>query len=191
LKFNAIDVAFIAWAFFATFIYVLQQGTVEALKFKLGMTYDAIGLYFVFRCLVRNWMDLSHTVRGVCVIAVPVAVAFAVEKGDRAQCLLVSRRRAAGDDGARGPPPLPGRLCSPHPGGQLLRVDAPADRVRVVAGSQRQGLRLRRCHRQPDCYLSLCVQHAGHGGDLWSDRRGVLRPSPPDARGAMDPFCSS
>ena len=47
---------------------------------KLGFAYDVIGLYFLFRCLVRDLNDVKTIVLGFSLIAIPVAVAFAIER---------------------------------------------------------------------------------------------------------------
>jgi hypothetical protein len=57
----------------------MLYGTPEALKFKLGVSYDAIGMYFLFRCLVRSFADVEMATVGFVVASVPVTLAFMVE----------------------------------------------------------------------------------------------------------------
>lgn len=73
------DGVLIAWAFVAAACYILLHGTAEAVKYKLGTTYDALGMYFVFRCLVRSWDDIHAIVYAVTWISFPIAAAFMVE----------------------------------------------------------------------------------------------------------------
>lgn len=77
---KSIDVALVLWAVCGTVAYVALYATADALKFKLGAMYDAIGMYFFFRLVIRNWEDVHATVRGFVIISVPVAVAFLVER---------------------------------------------------------------------------------------------------------------
>lgn len=76
---KTIDLALVAWAVSGTIVYTLLFGSFEALKYRLGTSFDAVGMYFLFRCLIRDWDDLDAVVRGFSYVAVPVAVAFAVE----------------------------------------------------------------------------------------------------------------
>ncbi len=55
------------------------SGQTAGLINRLGAAFDVIGMYFLFRLLVRDWEDVKHVVRGLAFLAVPVAFAFALE----------------------------------------------------------------------------------------------------------------
>lgn len=79
LTLRPLDWAMIAWAACGTFVYVVQRGTLAALIFKLGLSFDALGMYFLFRLFIRNWRDADTMVRAFILMSVPVAIAFLIE----------------------------------------------------------------------------------------------------------------
>ena len=76
---HRMDYVLVAFAVTSTVVYVLQYATADALKYKFGEMYDAIGMYFLFRCLVRDWEDITRLAMCGAIISVPVAVAFFIE----------------------------------------------------------------------------------------------------------------
>ncbi|MFA5865314.1 MAG: hypothetical protein WC975_11585 [Phycisphaerae bacterium] len=79
LVFKKIDLAIILWACSATLVYTIQNGTFSALVNRLGFSFDALGMYFLFRCLIKNYDDFRDLAKGVIVLSIPVAVAFLFE----------------------------------------------------------------------------------------------------------------
>jgi hypothetical protein len=78
-RWKSLDSAVVVWAMCATILGSLLHTTVAQTILQLGRLYDAIGLYFVCRCLVRNWADIFTLARATAVISVPVAALFVVE----------------------------------------------------------------------------------------------------------------
>lgn len=78
-QWKPIDKAMLWYVFIATIVYTVQVGTFAALVNRLGFAFDALGLYFLFRCLIRRWEDIDCAVLGTIVLAVGVAVAFGFE----------------------------------------------------------------------------------------------------------------
>jgi hypothetical protein len=76
---KVVDKLVIAWCVAGTVAFMLLYGSLAALKFKLGTSYDAIGMYFLFRCLLRDRDDLLSLIRGVSILSFPVAAAFVIE----------------------------------------------------------------------------------------------------------------
>jgi hypothetical protein len=74
-----LDWLVIAWAAVGTIAYTIQRGNPEALVFKLGTSFDAIGSYFLFRCLIRSFEDLDVAIVGLTLVSAPTAAAFAIE----------------------------------------------------------------------------------------------------------------
>jgi hypothetical protein len=60
--------------------YTLLWQTGEAFMNRLGMAYDALGLYFLFRVLVRDADDLRTVLRQLAWCAIPLALLMLVEK---------------------------------------------------------------------------------------------------------------
>ncbi|MDX2114090.1 MAG: hypothetical protein SFZ24_00535 [Planctomycetota bacterium] len=79
VRWQRVDYVILAFALVRTMAYTIQQASVSALIFQAGMTFDAVGLYFLFRCLVRDWRDVIRTMVGFIVMSLPVAAAFFVE----------------------------------------------------------------------------------------------------------------
>ncbi len=79
LTLRSIDWAILAWAVSGVVMHMMQRATLDALINRLGYAYDAAGMYFVFRCLIRDWRDARTVIGGLAVISIPVAIAFVIE----------------------------------------------------------------------------------------------------------------
>lgn len=79
LRFQPLDVVFLGWVLTGLMAYSIRSGTQSALVFKLGSTFDAVGLYFLFRCLIVSWNDLGRVASGLALLSVPVCAAFWIE----------------------------------------------------------------------------------------------------------------
>ncbi len=63
---KSIDKVMIAWGISGVITYILLRGgATEAIIYKLGSMFDAIGMYFLFRCLVRDMEDVKQSVIGL------------------------------------------------------------------------------------------------------------------------------
>ena len=63
-----LDYLMIAWAVVGTIMFVMLWGTFDSLIERSGEVYDALGMYFLFRCLVRNWEDIDTSVKWFVII---------------------------------------------------------------------------------------------------------------------------
>lgn len=77
---KSLDIVLLLWAFSSTITYTLLYADMTAFINRLGFMFDAVGMYFLFRILVRDWNDLFTIIRAVTIISVPVALAFLIEK---------------------------------------------------------------------------------------------------------------
>ncbi len=75
-----LDKVLIAFAVSGTIVYTLQYASSRAFIYKMGAMYDAVGGYFLLRCLIRNWGDVEMIARGLAILAVPVMFVFLMEK---------------------------------------------------------------------------------------------------------------
>ena len=82
-EWKPIDKLMVAYALSATCIYTFQIGTSDALVNRIGFSFDALGMYFLFRCLIRRWQDIDRLVFGTLLVGIAVAIAFAVEYATR------------------------------------------------------------------------------------------------------------
>lgn len=79
LRWKSIDIVIILWGISGLVIQVLQHGSIDVFIYRLGVMFDAVGMYFLFRCLIRNPEDVARIITWICVISVPVAAAFLIE----------------------------------------------------------------------------------------------------------------
>ena len=80
LRLNILDKVMIVWVISGTVAYVLLWQSSQALIYRLGGAYDAFGLYFLFRCLIRDLSDIKRISSMVAILIVPLAVAMLAEK---------------------------------------------------------------------------------------------------------------
>ncbi len=80
LKLNAIDWAMMLWMLCNIVMHTLLWQTGQEFVNRLGHAYDAIGLYFLFRLLIRDLKEVALTVRILAVAIVPLAVMMLAEK---------------------------------------------------------------------------------------------------------------
>ena len=80
IKWKTLDTVFVIWTVSAIVTTTLLHTTVPALINRLGLMYDAVGLYFLCRFLVRDWRDIFAFARAAAIVSIPVAAAFLLEK---------------------------------------------------------------------------------------------------------------
>lgn len=74
-----LDAVMLCYAAYALTAFALLYGNAEAVKYKLGLLFDAMGMYFLFRVLIRQWRDFDEVARTLAVLSIPIAIAFLVE----------------------------------------------------------------------------------------------------------------
>ncbi len=75
-----IDKVFLCWVASSVVTYTLLWHTSEALINRLGLAYDAMGFYFVFRYLIRDLEDIRRCCTVFAVILAPLAICMLLEK---------------------------------------------------------------------------------------------------------------
>jgi hypothetical protein len=78
-RMNEIDIAFVAWSLIASITYVLRDGTGHAVVYRLGLLFDAIGVYFLLRMLLRRPDDTIRAARYLAYCSAAVGVGMAIE----------------------------------------------------------------------------------------------------------------
>jgi len=77
---HPMDVVLVSWAIVRIVAFTSLRGTTSSLILMLGTSFDMLGMYFLFRFLIRDWIDLDRLVKSLAIISVPVAMAFMYEK---------------------------------------------------------------------------------------------------------------
>jgi hypothetical protein len=77
-KFNAIDKALIWWVIAGIILGTLLD-TSEFVS-RIGFAYNAIGLYFLFRFLIRDLDDIEKLSKILAIVIVPLAITMIIEK---------------------------------------------------------------------------------------------------------------
>ncbi len=80
VKLNAIDKAVIWWVISSVVINGLLWQTSDALINRLGLAYNAAGMYFLFRHLLRGLEEIIRVVRITAVLVIPLAALMVMEK---------------------------------------------------------------------------------------------------------------
>src|SRR5690606_10384331 len=79
IRANAMDLVLVAWLAASSTVYVLREGTFAAAVMWLGTAFDALGVYLLFRILLRDLDDLWRAVRAMAWITIPIAVVMVAE----------------------------------------------------------------------------------------------------------------
>ena len=74
------DKVFLCWVASSVLTYTILWHSSEALINRLGLAYDAIGFYFVFRHLIRDLEDVKRCCTVFALVLAPLAICMLVEK---------------------------------------------------------------------------------------------------------------
>ncbi len=92
---NSLDRMMIFLAIWSVCSLAFHKPTV--LVFRLGILYDALGNYYLFRVFIQKPEDVRTVFKMVCLILLPVAATMLVEKFERNQSakyvLVLARRK--------------------------------------------------------------------------------------------------
>ncbi len=77
---NKVDQMLIWWVLASIISNTLLWGTTDAFVNRLGLAYDALGLYFIFRVLVQDADDMRCVLRQFAWLVAPLALSMLVEK---------------------------------------------------------------------------------------------------------------
>ncbi len=79
LKINILDILVVSFYFFLTLIYTLQWATTQAMISKMGIAFDALGSYFIYRVLIRNYEDIEVLIKILIFISIPLSLFMLLE----------------------------------------------------------------------------------------------------------------
>lgn len=78
-----LDTAMVMWTISAMLFYTMRESSFGAFVNRLGFGFDALGMYFLFRCLIKDWTDVDHIVLGYIWIGVIISIFFLLENRTR------------------------------------------------------------------------------------------------------------
>ena len=78
-RMNALDKVFIAWALSNAIMYSILWHEVAALINRLGFLSISLGVYFMFRFIIRDRDDVIFAIRSLAFAAIPIAIAMVCE----------------------------------------------------------------------------------------------------------------
>jgi hypothetical protein len=76
---NGLDKAIIFWVIASFVTGILLEPTTATVINRLGLIYDALGIYLLFRFLIREFDDISRIINCLAIAAVPLAIAMLIE----------------------------------------------------------------------------------------------------------------
>lgn len=79
-KFEKIDKIIIYWVIVSFVIYMIQQYNINAFINRLGFAYNAIGVYFLYRILIKRKDDINSICNTLAIVSAFVAICMAIEQ---------------------------------------------------------------------------------------------------------------
>jgi hypothetical protein len=83
LQWKWMDTVWMVFCCYGVMTLILLYNDGDIIKNQLGFLYDTLGMYFLFRCLIRRWEDVDEVARAAIFISIPVAIAFLIEHATR------------------------------------------------------------------------------------------------------------
>ena len=80
LRWNQLDTIIMVWSACSFVIYVIMWHDLDAIVYKLGAIYNAVGFYFLFRMLLRTVDDGIRIIKITALTVVPLAGLMLLEK---------------------------------------------------------------------------------------------------------------
>lgn len=79
VRLHELDYAFVVSVAYGYGMAALRIGTASYFVSKLGNMFDAFGIYFLCRCLIRSWRDVDQLGKGVSIVSLLICVPFVIE----------------------------------------------------------------------------------------------------------------
>ena len=80
LQWLRLDTMIVAWVLAGVVTYTILWASADALVNRLGIAYDALGLYFIFRFVLRDLNDVKRTCGLFAMALIPLALAMGFER---------------------------------------------------------------------------------------------------------------
>jgi hypothetical protein len=79
-KVNVIDKVFILWAVVLMVTGTILESSMHGFINRLGVAYNALGFYFLFRCLIRDFEDIERAFKVILILSAPLAMFMLMER---------------------------------------------------------------------------------------------------------------
>lgn len=79
-RMNPLDKAFVLWVSFTVVTYIALWHNSDAIVNRMGFLYDALGSYFLFRFLCRDFNDADRAIQVIAALAVVIAACMINEQ---------------------------------------------------------------------------------------------------------------
>lgn len=79
IKLNTIDKTLVLWVISSIVVYTLLWQTAGAFINRLGLAYDAIGIYFLSRFFIRDIREFFNLIKILAILVVPLAIVMLIE----------------------------------------------------------------------------------------------------------------
>lgn len=79
VKLNAIDKLLILYVISSVIVKTMLWQTSAEFINRLGFAYNAIGSYFLFRCLIKDYVDFKNLLKLMACIIIPLGIAILIE----------------------------------------------------------------------------------------------------------------
>ncbi len=79
LRLNRIDKLIILFTLSNIIIYTLLWGSLDALVYRLGSSFNILGIFFLFRILIQDFKDINTSIISLALLSIPLAIALIME----------------------------------------------------------------------------------------------------------------
>jgi hypothetical protein len=79
-KIQRTDKAIIYWVLLSFIFYLVQHDDINALKNQLGFAYNCIGIYFLYRILIKRKEDIYNIINSLAIVSLFIAVFMLIEQ---------------------------------------------------------------------------------------------------------------
>ena len=79
LRLNAIDYTLLFWVASSVVVPMIREPTTDVLNNRMGLAYNATGLFFLFRSVIRDMGDVERVIKIISVVIIPLALAMIIE----------------------------------------------------------------------------------------------------------------
>lgn len=79
IKFNTIDKTLVLWVVSSIIMYTLLWQTTGAFINRLGLAYNAIGIYFLSRFFIHDIREFFNIIKVLAILVVPLAIVMLIE----------------------------------------------------------------------------------------------------------------
>jgi hypothetical protein len=76
---STLDKLVVGWIISSVFFYTILYGNYQAFNYKMGHAYDAIGVYFLTRCLIIDFEDIIDLYKSISLLILPLAALMIIE----------------------------------------------------------------------------------------------------------------